>query len=699
MMAVRKSSALFSLLAIISALAGLANADYEIGVGIADCTGPTAEINFMGYAKGTQKGQGLHLRQFARAFIIQDSENRIVFVTADVGMIGIGVRREVLKRLSENYGDIYNEQNVIISGTHTHGGPGGFLMDVIFDITCLGFSRETFNAYVDGIVNSIKAAHEHIVPGKIFIGSTQILDASINRSPSAYLLNPQSERDEYEHDVDKELVQLKFVSSVDNSPIGVINWFPVHATSMNNTNHLVSSDNVGYASILFEKKLNKGALPGKGKFVAGFASSNLGDVSPNIKGAKCINTGEPCDRDSSTCGGEAKYCIASGPGEDIFDSTKIIANRILSKATALFDTNDSTEVTGPIRSIHQYVDMPKQEIEYQMHNGTVQKVRGCKPAMGYSFAAGTTDGPGEFDFKQGTTTTNEFWNFVRDFLAPPTDEDISCQSPKPILLATGRMIKPYQWQPEIIPTQVAMIGDVVIAALPGEFTTMSGRRMKKVIKETVLENGGSEDTKVILAGLCNVYTDYITTPEEYQMQRYEAASTIYGPYTLPIHLNQYKLLTEALLNDQDLGSGPNPPDFSKKLISFIPPVILDLPDYSRAFGECLEEPNEEINVGETVSVKFVSGHPRNNLMHDKTYLTVERQEGEGWNVVATDGCWETKFSWNRTYFASSEVTIDWEVTDEVKAGTYRIQHFGHSKSLFGGIKPYRGTTRPFKVVH
>ena len=25
----------------------------------------------------------------------------------------------------------------------------------------------------------------------------------------------------------------------------------------------------------------------------------------------------------------------------------------------------------------------------------------CKPALGYSFAAGTTDGPGAFDFKQG----------------------------------------------------------------------------------------------------------------------------------------------------------------------------------------------------------------------------------------------------------------------------------------------------------
>ena len=29
------------------------------------------------------------------------------------------------------------------------------------------------------------------------------------------------------------------------------------------------------------------------------------------------------------------------------------------------------------------------------------QVKTCKPAMGFSFAAGTTDGPGEFSFEQG----------------------------------------------------------------------------------------------------------------------------------------------------------------------------------------------------------------------------------------------------------------------------------------------------------
>jgi len=37
------------------------------------------------------------------------------------------------------------------------------------------------------------------------------------------------------------------------------------------------------------------------------------------------------------------------------------------------------------------------------------QVHTCPPAMGYSFAAGTIDGPGAFDFTQGTSTVYFSW--------------------------------------------------------------------------------------------------------------------------------------------------------------------------------------------------------------------------------------------------------------------------------------------------
>lgn len=73
---------------------------------------------------------------------------------------------------------------------------------------------------------------------------------------------------------------------------------------MNNTNRLVSGDNKGYASYLFEKYKNGNAtLPARGKFVAAFAQTNSGDVSPNTLGATCDDTGLPCDFYTSLCNG------------------------------------------------------------------------------------------------------------------------------------------------------------------------------------------------------------------------------------------------------------------------------------------------------------------------------------------------------------------------------------------------------------
>lgn len=168
--------------------------------------------------------------------------------------------------------------------------------------------------------------------GRIFIAETEIHDANINRSPNAYQNNPQEERDRFPYDVDKQLVQMKFVS-MNKRLMGVINWFAVHPTSMNNSNRLISTDNVGYASVLLEQEYNPEERIGRGEFVGAFASTNLGDVSPNIMGAKCQLSGDPCDSNTSSCPEGKGPCVASGPGKNMFESTKIIATRIYKGAS------------------------------------------------------------------------------------------------------------------------------------------------------------------------------------------------------------------------------------------------------------------------------------------------------------------------------------------------------------------------------
>lgn len=670
--------------------------NYNVGVGIADITGPAAEVDMMGYANPAQTSEGLHLRQFSRAFIVADPDTStsVVYVNTDSCMLSQLVKLEVVRAVKKKYGNLYTERNICISGTHTHSGPGGFHEYILFDITSLGFVNETFQALKDGIIKSIERAHDNIQPANIYVNSGELLESNINRSPNAYLNNPKKERDNYNADVDKTMTVLKMVDANEN-PIGMLSWFAVHCTSMNNTNRLISSDNKGYASILFERLMNPGALPGKGKFVAAFGQSNEGDVSPNTKGPHCLDTGLACDFNRSTCNGRNEKCVAFGPGKDMFDSTRIIGENQFNKALQLF--NEATEpLSGPVDFRHTYTDMSKQQVVLE-DNSVVQT---CKPAMGYSFAAGTTDGPGAFDFTQGTTKGNPFWDFISSLIKKPSKKQVACHKPKPILLDTGEMSLPYAWQPDVLDTQILRIGELIIIAVPAEFTTMSGRRTRNAVA-AALTNAGFPDTPLpVIAGLANDYADYVTTFEEYQVQRYEGGSTVYGPHTLQAYIQVYSNLSVALAKGESVIPGPNPPDLMSKQLSFLPPVVYDEHPIGKKFGDCVRQPLSKYKPGQSVKVTFVGANPRNDRKSESTFLEVQFKEMSGnWTVEYTDAHWETRFRWRRTstVLGHSEVDIQWDIPDNQKPGTYKISYYGNSKPLVGKISPFSGETKPFVV--
>ena len=314
------------------------------GAGIWDVTGPAAEVNMMGYANLPQTTAGIHLRLRARAFVFKGaSGNKVAFVSVDAGMASTEVTRGVVEALQQKYGadGPWSYATILISGTHTHSGPGGFFQYLLYEFTSLGQVKETVNAFVEGIVKAIEAADAKAVPARASIISDLLFDANINRSPTSYLRNPAGERERWaaEGDTDKMMTLLRIdTADVDGAtPLGVVNWFAVHCTSMNNTNQLISGDNKGYAGYLFERDLNgPDVAAGQGEFVASFAQSNLGDVSPNTRGASCQDTGLPCDGLHSTCNGKNELCVASGPGNDMFESTQIIGAKQYAFAKTLW---------------------------------------------------------------------------------------------------------------------------------------------------------------------------------------------------------------------------------------------------------------------------------------------------------------------------------------------------------------------------
>lgn len=299
-----------------------ANADrqqYLIGVGKADITGPVVEINFAGYANLDQKGSGLRQRLYSRAFIIADVNNpndRFVYLVLDTQSGDTAMRNGLLdglKALGSEY-SVYGQNNIALTGTHSHSGPGAWFNYLLPQITSLGWDKQSYQAIVNGAVLSVQRAHENLQEGYLDAGSTDISDGAINRSLWAYLNNPDEERAQYNAETDITMTLLRFQRASDGKNIGVLSWFPVHGTSMLGNNTHASGDNKGVAAWLLESAMADDPNAAEG-FVAGFSQANVGDTTPNVLGAWCDDgSGQQCSLENSTCAdGKSQSCHGRGP--------------------------------------------------------------------------------------------------------------------------------------------------------------------------------------------------------------------------------------------------------------------------------------------------------------------------------------------------------------------------------------------------
>lgn len=738
------------------------------GVGLGDASGPMVQAGMMGYASLPQVTTGLHLRQRSRAFVVgtnslaprpqsvqsmdDDADpndgqaDRWVFINSDICMGDTALRRAVVDQLRERFPDIYGERNIAFSGTHSHAGPGGYINALIPTVTTFGVITETFNAIVDGTVAAVQRAHDDFVARreatnagmaspKMFFDSAVLREAHINRSPYSYSLNPAEERARYDSDQDDEFAMVRFDDG--DAKKALLSFYAVHGTSLYENNTLSSGDNKGLAAIMVETQMDPNSMPGHTNFVAGFSQANVGDTTPNTKGAFC-DSGEPCDYKHSTCktsflfisSDRVETCHGRGPswGDDAllagptgswdWSSNQVIAKYQADTAKSLLDKSTSAmaAIEGEVRSVKWNV--PMGHFTFPLSDGT--EVTTCPAALGYGFAGGTTDGPGAFDFKQGANNSdmhNPVWDVARTLLTPPSKEQIKCQDPKRVLLSIGEQQLPYPWGPGgpegIVETQILRAGNLFILVMPGEFTTMAGRRMKEAVKAKVdalkLLPKGVEPI-VVLSGPANTYAHYVTTREEYGAQRYEGGSTLFGPHTLEAYMHIYtNVLIPALVDDDAakmVPPGKLAPLSIDKAFKFEKPVVYDNAPFRKSFGDVLEQPNESYQLAShpNVTTTFVAANPRNDLRLESTYMEVQQRdedEPETWHVVRTDGHHSTTLRWTQTSTATgtSKMDIGWLVEDGTPAGMYRISYFGSSKApVTGKINAFEGRTDAFTLV-
>jgi neutral ceramidase len=706
---------------------------YNVGAARTDITGPFVQSS-TGYNSPGDEMSGLAMRLYSRTFVIEQPNRGVMaIVTADQLQLFQSIKLGVVKRLAaDGYGDVFTTDNLLIAATHTHAATSNTSWYTLYNLFTgvTGFDALHYEVVVRGIAESIERAYDTRQPATIKLAIGASNDVTYNRSAPAYQENKDA--GDYATDTDAQMTLLRF-DALDGAPLGLLNWLGVHGTSVSIANRRVHGDAKGYASYEVERIMGDG-------FVAAFAQSTTGDVSPNQPQAvdRALPFLRPSDIDPSL-----------DPQED-----PIVAGwRQLHTALVLY-ANAEPIVAPDLEWRHTHVNFnavavdPESVGDYWMP-WDAEVVEGtpstCVGVIGAGFLAGDEEGApvafaAEGDIRNTYVRKNGGWEQRRyDFnqldgdgiaalLGPlwpvvsavlATDQHDACHKEKRVLLPVGDVRDFYAPNPEVpfvpvvIPLQIMRIGRLAVLASPFEVTTMAGRRLKERVYRTLAPAGID---RLVVAGYANSFNLYLTTREEYAAQHFEGAFNLFGPWSDAAVYQELDRIATDLAAGSASEPGPEPPNLAgqQHVETWISSsgVVTDGGD----FGAVLEDVEATYSrASATVRVRFRGAHPRTILVKkmdgslgafysadDYTFMEVQRKTGDTWSTVATDTDPYTAFDWRReggsnSLSDQSIATATWLVREQ-PAGAYRILYHGLAKRLLGFVHTYEkftGTSATF----
>jgi neutral ceramidase len=490
---------------------------FRAGVGKTDITPPPG-FPTGGHGLAGAMARGSWTRLHARAFAFVDAHGNVaVFVSCDLfaipGGLTASVAREVGLRWKKE-GVTIPPEAITLAATHTHQSPGNFLTAAAYNEAASkysGFSRELFDFLTRQISSAINVAIEdarkhgqadlHLLKGSVD-------GLQLNRSPRTFMLNadalstmdalhppmspahkcePEQERGEARGDFDlfgcprrrAADPSLKILEITRNgNRVGAMVFYAGHATILDHHAPIYASDFPGVAMSALETKSSSVPSP-----VFGFFNGAEGDIVVR-RGIRDVREVVAVGR-SFAASVEALLVSAARDHP--------LTPIILARGVQL-DTTAETD----------------------RHCGG--SAFALKPLMGAPALGGAEeDRTALYDlgFRKGLL---ELARNGQGGKLGALDSQIVGG------LSLTDIVAPARKFPRELPLRYVRIGEFVLATVPGEFSTMAGRRLVRRLQDA----GGAKDDVVII-GLANEYTGYVTTAEEYAAQDYMAASTLWGP--------------------------------------------------------------------------------------------------------------------------------------------------------------------------
>ena len=560
---------------------------YKVGASKIELEFEGEGFGMMGYGRSFNVFKSRSTPLYARSFCFENTDgNHVFFVQAEICMVFPEIKREVLIRLQNKYpGDLFRDDNIMVTSQHTHSGPAGFSHYPLYNFSVPGFRPHIFEAIVDcfykAIIKSYETKQDAVL--KFSHGDfPETEDVGFNRSLPAYNLNPEVKKlkpTETHLAMERTMWLLK-AETPDGDAIGQINWFGVHPTSLGNRVYKISYDNKGYAAEYLEEDMGKDSI-------ALFAQQFAGDISPNFhgKGKKWPKGKFKDDIESAKFNGRLQSNQA----------LRILAN--MDKRNALKDETIDSEVI--------YRDFSKVKVDPEFTGG-VEDERTSLPCHGVAFLQGTpVDGKGMPEgiakLAIGISQSHRQSELNKAKILSPEKRDpieakYKSQDPKVIAFETGEgmvmgtkdiknlflpgildgavmqmkkehregALRELPWTPVVLPLQYIRIGELAIIGFPGEITTVAGQQLRELCKEILTKAGVKH---VVISSYANSYFGYCTTHEEYQAQLYEGGHTVYGSRTHDAFRTEFKkMLTECLkpADERKFERNAKPREFSEK---------------------------------------------------------------------------------------------------------------------------------------
>lgn len=620
------------------------------GAAQTDITPPRTGYYLGGWTRADRRVEGQHTRLSAKAMVLEQGGRKVALVAVELFMVPGGLQQHVAEAVADRG---FTTGNVLVSATHTHAGPGGFsnyatlntaapnASMLLTDIRSLSLlldpvraDRQLYTFLVRQISDAIRRADDDLQPAVAGWGDEQLYGITRNRSLEAHLNNHGVKRrpgtgtveDDpggYADTIDPEVDVLRVDQVVGGRrvPIGAWSQFANHGTVVKSEIKAYSGDHHAAATRLFEQGVrDEGGVPAGHAVVNVYGSGAEGDQSAGL------------------------------------DHTGPAGAHEVGRAEAASMLRAWREAGAAMSA-----DLPV-DVRWTQTCFCGQWVEGGRSSdrafPGLPFLTGSEEGRGPL-----YDVTHQHYEGV----------------------TAGRTLWPGHWHkvivpvgsfPKSVPLMVVRVGDRLIASLPGEPTKESGARVKA---DVLAASSPAGVRKVVVAGLANEYINYITTPEEYDLQHYEGGSTMYGRLTLNVLKGSLRDLASRLVRGD---AAPSPRWYDAK--RGVAPDGEPFPE-GAASGALLAQPAAEVPRLGRATVSWQGGPNGSDMPVGSAFVRVERRDGEAWTEVDSDlglaVLWRTG--------PDGRYSASWEAARDQPVGTYR---------LVVTASRYRLTSDPFEVV-